>query len=231
MRFLHRYISDRTLHLSHRCPPLSTVLFCALALGYSVLLFFIANYLPVLTNGAAEMLTWAVYSRIIRGLVTFMAAVLMFVVFIRWPFVPRKKLFLLQALPFIAATIWFFGRLGESVNEYIHYPQYATCVLVWFAALSRVTGGKQLLRTGMLKRRIDRIGPLGLALTVSALLGLAEEGFQYLAPRRTFDLQDIALNLMGVWLGGMIVWIIHDQDNDATAGNPIVAERTSSELN
>jgi VanZ like protein len=207
------HITSRSRFL-HQRP--STLLYCSLALGYSILLFFIANYLPLLTNGAAEILTWAVYSRIIRGIVTFMTAVLGFIVFIRWPLVARRKLFLLQALPFIGATIWFFSRLGESVNEYIHYPQYATCVLLWFAALSRISRNTPDDCAGLLKRLLHRFGPLGLALTISALLGLAEEGFQYLAPRRTFDLQDIALNLMGVWLGGMIVWIVRDSENDVS---------------
>jgi hypothetical protein len=194
----------------------STIFFCSLALGYSVLLFFIANYLPLITNGAAEILTWVVYSRIIRGIVTFMTVVLVFIIFIRWPLIERRKLFLLQLLPFVAATAWFFSRLGESVNEYIHYPQYATCVLLWFAALSRLCRNNQSSDggAGLLVRLQGQWGPLGLALAISAMLGLAEEGFQYLAPRRAFDLQDIALNLMGVWLGGMIVWIIRDSDND-----------------
>lgn len=190
-------------------PRPATILFCSLALGYSALLFLIANYLPILTNRAAEILTWVVYSRVIKGIVTFMAAVLVFIAFIRWPNVVHRRLFLLQLLPFIGITAWFFGRLGESVNEYIHYPQYATCVLLWFTALSRLAGEKPS-GAGMLSRLLARPGPLVLALTVSALLGLAEEGFQYLAPRRTFDFQDLALNLMGTWLGGMIVWVVRE---------------------
>ncbi len=208
MSFFYRFFADRIQFPSKTFPAPSTVLYCSLALGYSVLLFFIANYLPILTNGAAEILTWAVYSRIVRGIVTFMAAVLVYVVYIRWPLVARRKLFLLQLLPFAAASAWFFSRLGESVNEYIHYPQYATCVLLWHAALSRFFCGIPVKKTGL----SSRFGPLGLALVISALLGLAEEGFQYLAPRRAFDFQDIALNLMGVWLGGMIVWVIRDRD-------------------
>ncbi len=209
MRFSYRSDSAKTLR-SHgvRLRP-SAILFCSLALGYSALLFLIANYLPILTNRAAEILTWVVYSRIIRGIVTFMAAVLVYIVFIRWPNVAHKKLFLLQLLPFIGSTAWFLGQLGDSVNEYIHYPQYATCMLLWFAALSRLAE-KNPPGASVFSRLLVRPGPLVMALTISALLGLAEEGFQYLAPRRAFDFQDIALNLMGVWLGGMIVWVVRE---------------------
>ncbi len=228
MRFSFRSASDKTPHSRGvRLRP-SAVAFRSLALGYSALLFLIANYLPILTNRAAELLTWVVYSRIIRGIVTFMAAVLVYIVFIRWPNVAHKKLFLLQLLPFIGGTAWFFGQLGESVNEYIHYPQYATCVLLWFAALSRLAGHNPP-GAGVFSRLLTWPGPLVMALTISALLGLAEEGFQYLAPRRTFDLQDIALNLMGVWLGGMIVWVV--RENASTPKRPpTVAGRAERKL-
>ncbi|MBW7995408.1 MAG: VanZ family protein [Candidatus Glassbacteria bacterium] len=190
-----------------------TLLFLIAACMYSILLFIIANYLPLITNGAAQILTWVVYARIVRGLVIFLAAVLIYIVFIRFTLIPRRGLFLLQLVPFIGVTAWFVSRLGESVNEYVHYPQYAACVLVWFAALTRLrceTGHSG----GFAARLIGKAGPLGGALAISVLLGFAEEGYQYFAPRRTFDVQDILLNVMGVWLGAIIIWTTRDRRED-----------------
>lgn len=191
-------------------------LLLGLALAYSAFLFFIANYLPLLTNGLAEILTWAVYAQVVRGLILFIGATILFVLFVQWPSMPRRALFLGQLMPFAALSALLLGRLGDSVNEYIHYPQYATCVVVWFLAFSR-SG-----QTGALSGLRRKFGPLIPALAVSVMLGLAEEGYQYFAPRRRFDLQDIALNLMGVWLGAILVWIF--SGSTGTEGNVVAPD-------
>ena len=214
MSFSGTSIDDDSFSITGNRMRMSTKLFLTSALVYSCLLFFIANYLPLLTNGAAQILTWVVYARIVRGVVIFLAALLLYIVYIRWPLVPRRGIFLLQLLPFVAVTAWFFGRLGESVNEYIHYPQYATCVLLWHTALNRMGRDWKKLQTE-LARRLQGSGPLKFTVALSALLGIAEEGYQYIAPRRAFDLQDIALNMMGVWLGVMLVWILNEHQPSA----------------
>ena len=174
-----------------------TVAFAA-ALGYSILLFFIAAVLQKITNGLAAILTWVVYSQIVRGLVIFLSSVFTFLVFIRWSELPRRFLFLLLLGIFGALTAWFVTRLGDSVNEYVHYPQYATLVCLWYAAFSsreRAKGGRPAGQ-----------GVIAAAGSISALLGCLEEGWQHFLPGRVFDVQDILLNLMGVWLGLMLIW-------------------------
>ena len=185
-------------------------LLLGIACGYSILLFFVANYLPVITNGLAAMLTWVVYAKIVRGVVVFMAALITFVFYISWRSIPRRRLFVKQLLLFAFLSWRLLGQLGDSVNEYIHYPQYATCVLLWHAALKRISGAADSVP--VFSTLVRRHSPLAAAIAISLLLGIAEESYQYFAPRRRFDIMDIALNIMGVWLGAILVWILAESD-------------------
>lgn len=181
-----------------------------LALAYSVLLFFIANYLPLITNGLAELLTWAVYAEIVRGLVIFIATALAFIAFVRFPRIPNRALFIAQLAPFAAISAYFIARLEDSVNEYVHYPQYAVLALLWYVALEHLEPDLTPPR-GWFSRTLKRRGPLAMAVAISLLLGFCEEGWQYFAPRRSFDIQDLLLNGMGVWLGAIVVWTVRDE--------------------
>ncbi|MFH1070102.1 MAG: VanZ family protein [Candidatus Glassbacteria bacterium] len=171
------------------------------ALSYSILLFFVAAYLPKITNKLAEILTWVVYSQVVRGLVTYLLAIFAYLIFIRWAELPRRFLFLLVLAVFGVLTFFFISRLGDSVNEYVHYPQYATLVCLWYPALSQRRSARGRL-SAVLRR------PLPAAAIVSSVFGILEEGSQYFLPGRVFDLQDILLNLMGVWLGLMVIWTL-----------------------
>jgi len=185
----------------------TTLILILLALAYSVLLFFVATYLQIFTKKAAAALTWVVYARIVKALVVYIATVFIFVVYIKFSFLRRKLLFLATLAVFSAATVFFISRLGDSVNEYVHYPQYATLVVLWYAALrSRTLHGGALPRF-FHSRVLAGNKPLAAALVISLILGTMEEGFQHFLPNRVFDFQDILLNFMGVWLGGLIIWL------------------------
>ena len=180
----------------------ATLLLLVAAICYSILLFFIASWLPLLTKKAAAALTWAVYSQIVKGLVTFLAVVFAYIAFIKWPSLKNRWLFLLNLALFSAATWHFISRLGDSVNEYIHYPQYGTLVILWYVFLKKTIndGVKIPLR---LPGRFS--GPGVPAVVVAGLLGICEEASQFLIPLRVFDLQDILLNFMGIWFGVLII--------------------------
>ena len=185
----------------------TTFILILLALAYSVLLFFIATYLQIFTKKAAAALTWVVYAQIVKALVVYLAAVFVFLVYIKFSFLRRKLLFLATQAVFSAATVFFISRLGDSVNEYVHYPQYTALVVLWYAALrSRSLHGGSLPRF-FHSRVLQGNKPLAAALLVSLILGTMEEGFQHFLPNRVFDFQDILLNFMGVWLGGLIIWL------------------------
>jgi hypothetical protein len=148
---------------------------------------------------------------VVRGLVTFLLAIFAYLVFIRWAALPRRFLFLLVMAVFGALTFFFIRRLGDSVNEYVHYPQYATLVCLWYWALSQ----RRSVRRGL---SVVLSRPLPTAATVSSVLGILEESCQYFIPGRVFDLQDILLNLMGVCLGLMLIWTL---GGEVSAGLPL----------
>ena len=185
----------------------TTLILLLCALAYSVLLFFIATYLQIFTKKAAAALTWVVYAQIVKALVAYLAAVFVFLIYIKFVFLRRKLLFLATLAVFTAATVFFIIRLGDSVNEYVHYPQYATLVILWYAAFKgwALHGGS--LPRFFQSEVLAGNKPMAAALLVSLILGTMEEGFQHFLPTRVFDFQDILLNFMGVWLGGLIIWL------------------------
>ncbi len=185
------------------------LLWPALCLAYSLALFFIASRLPVLTKQAAAALTWVVYVQLVKLAVLFTVNLLLFVVFIRWSWLPRRWAFLLLCLAWAVPAAYLLRGLGDSVNEYAHLPQYALLVLLWYRAL------RELPST--VSHRAWSI-----ALAVSALLGVLEESFQRLVPGRRFDPQDILLNLLGVGLGGLLLWVL-------AAPQPITADVAARE--
>lgn len=186
---------------------LTTLILFLLALAYSVLLFYIATYLQIFTKKAAAALTWVVYAQVVKALVIYLAAVFVFVIYIKLGSLRRKWLFLATLVFFVAATVFFFRRLGDSVNEYVHYPQYATLVVLWYAAFKSWASYRGALPLLFQGRMFPGNKPLAAALLVSGILGIMEEGFQHFLPTRVFDFQDILLNFMGVWFGGLIIWL------------------------
>jgi len=173
-----------------------TILFFSLAAAYSASLFVVASYLPVLTKKAAAALTWVVYARIIKSLILYLSTVLFYIFFIKWPCLAQKWLFLGIVAIYSVPLAIFLARLGNSVNEYVHFPEYAALVLLWYAAFKYAAAQKFI-----------SVRPIYPALTVSAILGVSEECYQLFVPSRVFDIQDILLNIMGVWLGGLIIWV------------------------
>lgn len=186
---------------------LTTLILFLLALAYSVLLFYIATYLQIFTKKAAAALTWVVYAQIVKALVAYLATLFIYLIYVKLVFLRRKWLFLGTLALFAAATVFFLNRLGDSVNEYVHYPQYATLVILWYAALKSRAMNQNALPLLFPGRMFPGNNPLAAALLVSLILGTMEEGFQHFLPTRVFDFQDILLNFMGVWLGGLIIWL------------------------
>jgi len=201
-----------------RLRPATLCLFAA-ALCYSIFLFFIASRLPGLTKKAAAALTWVVYSQIVKGLITYLAAIFVFITFIKWPSLKRKWHFLISLVLFSAATAHFISRLGDSVNEYVHYPQYGTLVILWYVFL------KKAIKDGVkIPPRLPgrSAGPGVPAVIIAGLLGICEEGSQYFIPLRVFDIQDILLNFMGVWFGVLIIRLFERDSlfGEAVRGTP-----------
>jgi len=146
-------------------------------------------------------LTWVVYSRLVKALVAYLATVLIFVIYIKWFSLRKRWLFLAVCALYCGFLVYFLARLGDSVNEYVHFPEYAVLVLLWNAALKRLSPPSGL----PLGYPFNRVWITALA--VSAILGVLEESYQLILPQRVFDFQDILLNFMGVWLGGLLIWV------------------------
>ncbi|HUU28214.1 MAG TPA: VanZ family protein [archaeon] len=179
---------------------IATLFYFSLALAYSGFLFYIASYLPQWTKMAAAALTWAVYSRIVRLLVIYLSTFIFFITFIKWMFLHKKWLFLGILALYLMFLFYFVSRLGESVNEYVHFPEYAVLVLLWHVAFKKAP---QIGLANVFRGRKTWIA----AIVVSAVLGVMEECYQIILPQRVFDIQDILLNLMGVWLGSLLIWV------------------------
>lgn len=180
---------------------IATIFYSSLALAYSALLFFIASFLQQWTKMASAALTWVVYARLVNLLVIFLATAIAFITFIKFPLIRKKWLFLAVCTLFAALTWHFVSLLEGSVNEYVHFPEYATLVLLWHTALKTWEPRRM---PAFIRERKTWIA----AIAVSAVLGILEESYQFILPNRIFDFQDILLNFMGVWLGGLMIWIL-----------------------
>jgi len=202
----------------------TTSFYFTLALAYTGLIFYIAPRLPLWTKKWAAALTWVVYAQVVKSLMIFFAVVLLFVMFIKWFSLSHKWRFLGLMAVYLGITAYFLHLLGNSVNEYIHFPEYAACVLVWYAAFNNLERSRQgtgagpkgnpaiLLITGT---------PLRKAVSVGLFLGVLEELYQAYLPQRVYDFHDILLNFMGVWLGGMLVWIFRQKKDPGSDRAPI----------
>jgi len=186
---------------------LTTLTLFLLAIAYSVLLFYIATYLQIFTKKAAAALTWVVYAQIVKSFVAYLAVVFVFLIYIKLVFMPRRRLFLATLCIFSVITAILVKKLGDSVNEYVHYPQYATLVVLWYIALKSWAAQGGVFPRVFQSQIFPGNKPLAAALLVSGILGILEEGYQHFLPTRVFDFQDILLNFMGVWLGGLLIWL------------------------
>lgn len=197
----------------------------ALALIYSGLIFYISPRLPLWTNKWAAALTWVVYAQIVKALMVYLSMVLLFVLFIKWFYMRNRWRFLALCAVYIGILFCLVSHLGNSVNEYVHFPEYAACVLLWYTAFKHLERNKQKPWVGLSSFLIIRIcttSPLNKAITVGLLLGILEELYQFFLPQRVFDFYDILLNFMGVWLGGMLIWIFTDKKDPGIIRAPIV---------
>ena len=157
-------------------------------------MFLVAGYLPVWTKNAAAALTWVVYARLVKSIIGTVGALLIGWLVYRWTIMQGKWTFLLGAGVYSAAAAYILSGLGDSVNEYVHFPEYAALTVLWYVTFRR-------MRTAHDKRRTA-----GLATVLSVLTGVLEESAQAVIPLRVFDPRDILLNVMGVFLGLLLVW-------------------------
>lgn len=168
---------------------------------YTILMLITARYLPVWTKQAAAALTWVVYARIVKWVMGLIALSTAAAVLIRWTGMRDRALFMSAACLWTAVAAWFIFRLSGSVNEYIHFPEYALLTLLWYHALARSTASN-VAETASKKNTIIR------AAIISGITGILEETSQLVIPLRRFDYQDILLNLMGVALGLLFLWVL-----------------------
>lgn len=204
-------------------PRVTTFFYFAAALAYSGLIFYIAPRLPVWTKEWAAALTWVVYAKAVKLSMVFLSVILLFVVFIKWLYLPHKWRFLGLGAAFSGITALLLVHLGDSVNEYIHFPEYAACVLIWYAAFDCRQRHGQRAETSLKACPLVHIlagSALCQAIGVGLLLGVAEELYQAYLPQRVYDFYDILLNFMGVWLGGMLVWIFRAKKDPGTFWAP-----------
>ena len=204
---------------------LITSFYFTLALAYSGLLFYIASQLPLWTKKWAAALTWVVYVQVIKSLIIYLSMVMLFVLFIKWFAMHHRWRFLGLCAVYLGILSFFITHLGDSVNEYIHFPEYAVCVLLWYAAFKPLehTGPRVKVSSSswpmvcLLAR-----SPLCRAISVGLLLGILEEVYQGYLPQRIYDFYDILLNFLGVWLGGMLIWIFMKKKDPGTVRAPIM---------
>lgn len=113
-------------------------------------------------------------------------------------FCSRKKFgpFLLSiGLIFIASYIFF--RIVPNPYELTHYPEYAVLSMLIFRAVDLKNGRKKLFGIG---------NPYLSAGLFTALVGMADEIFQYFLPDRSFIWYDILLNAVGGIIGLLLIW-------------------------
>lgn len=166
---------------------------------YTALLLVTARYLPLWTKKAAAALTWVVYARVLTYVAGGAALAGATVLAVLWARMSRGRLLFGGAVAvWSALAAWFIARLSGSVNEYFHFPEYATLTLLWYGALA------SLASTGAAK--VPRRTTILQTLALAAITGILEETSQLVIPLRRFDFQDIALNLMGVALGALFLW-------------------------
>jgi hypothetical protein len=171
---------------------------------YTVLMLITARCLPVWTKQAAAALTWVVYAQIVKRVLGIIALIATVAVIIRWAGMQNRALFMGAACLWTAVAAWFIIRLSGSVNEYIHFPEYALLTLLWYYALARPAGSNGVTGDSG-RKKVSRTA------IISGITGILEETSQLIIPLRRFDYQDILLNLMGVALGLLFLWVMTGQ--------------------
>ena len=113
-----------------------------------------------------------------------------------WARVRGRELGVWAAIATMVALV--FVRITEPTAR-SHLMEYAVvAVLVGEALTERARSGKPVPR------------PAWLAFGITALLGLADEGLQWLAPNRVFDWNDVVFNVVAAAFGagwsGLLRW-------------------------
>ena len=112
----------------------------------------------------------------------------------RWLEIPNRIIFLISISLFTIITALHLYHLGDSVNEFIHFPEYGGALVLWYLCLNKT-----------FENNTGRINALIIPLCLTCLTGILDELYQGYLPQRSFDLWDISLNFLGAWLGILIV--------------------------
>lgn len=163
-------------------------------IAYTTGIFILSPFLPAITKSWAAALSWHFYALLVRIILLFLTAVVAFTIFIRWFEMKKKISFLISMSLFIIIATYHLYRLGDSVNEFIHFPEYGGALVVWYLSLNKVSGNKA-----------RRLNAITVPLCLTCLTGVLDELYQGYLPQRTFDFWDISLNFLGAWLGVLIV--------------------------
>ncbi len=153
------------------------------ALAVMVAIYSTLGPAPVLVNALRER-------NLLR--VSFAAVVLVLVAALAWQWVKRRPTWSEIGVALgVALAYWVTFLRIENPAERTHLIEYGiVAALIHQALLERVRNGRFVPR------------PAGLTVVVTALLGLVDEGIQFLLPNRVFDWIDVFFN---AFAGFMII--------------------------
>lgn len=164
---------------------------------YTVSIFVITPYLPVLIRTVSSRWSSSRVSHIVLGL-EIIIALLILALAIRFLIFKKKK-----SVPFLVSvsTIFLFSFIIYKIYipnpyEFTHLPEYAMLSILIIRAINKEKRGNSTL----IKNSYFLSG------LITGVIGAGDEIYQYFLPNRYFNWYDILLNILGGILGLLIFW-------------------------
>ena len=173
---------------------------------YTVAIFVITPYLPQLISIASSRWASSSVSRFVL-IVEIAIALLILVLAVGFLIQKKKKSALfLVSIGSIFLLSFLIYKLIPNPYEFTHLPEYAilSILIVWTLDKEKLKGTKAKKEKNI--RLTISKNPYFLSVTITGIIGVADEIYQYFLPNRFFTWYDILLNILGGILGLLIFW-------------------------
>jgi len=167
----------------------------ALVVLYIIGIFVFTPYLPNLIQFASSRWSKTKVPHFVLGMEIFLALLVLICVIVFLKFRRNKYLYFLLSYGGILLLAFIIYQFLPNPYEFTHLPEYAV-----LSALIMNAMGKKERKSSSIKK------PYLLSGSITGVIGIIDEIYQYFLPRRYCTIYDIFLNILGGILGLLVFW-------------------------
>jgi len=174
---------------------LTTLAKWVLVVIYTIGIFVFTPFLPALIRFASSRWSGTIASHFVLGVEIFLALVVLIFAVIFTKFRRIKSLYFLLSYGGILLLSFVIYQFLPNPYEFTHLPEYAVLSALLINAM-----GKKERKSSVVRN------PYLLSASITGVIGIIDEIYQYFLPKRYFTIYDIFLNILGGIVGVLVFW-------------------------